>query len=180
MSQVIDFCEDSDDGEWPNSTSCPSLQLSGKRPRDEESSYTTHPRKENGPGKKTSAGSTEFVVDLELADEVEVSTSKKRRGVVRSDPSVRNDASGLCLQVLKGVHAHEQEVANEDAQVASHRESHEAIAVAAVASHPRNSESKKTNQKEGSANKHSEKLSTSKPSWNALGRQRRASVGKPV
>jgi hypothetical protein len=76
MSREYDLCEDRDDnGELPNHVYVPSLQLSRKRPRD------THHRYENGPGNNTATGSAEIVVDLELADEVEVSTHEKRRGV---------------------------------------------------------------------------------------------------
>jgi uncharacterized protein YerC len=47
----------------------------------------------NGPVKKTTRGSAKFVYDLEFPDEVEeVSPQKKRRGVVRSKPSGKNDA----------------------------------------------------------------------------------------
>ncbi len=76
MSQVVDLCEDSDDnGEPPNTAPFPSLPLSGKRPRDKEES-------EDSPGKKTAKGSAKFVVDLELADQVEISPhTNKRRAV---------------------------------------------------------------------------------------------------
>jgi hypothetical protein len=58
---LIDLCEDSDDGD------------------KEESSNQAHlPRKENVPVNKTA---TEFVVDQEPADEVEVSPDRKRRSV---------------------------------------------------------------------------------------------------
>jgi hypothetical protein len=53
MPKVIDLCQDSDsddDGEWPNTVSDPSLQLSAKRPRDKEESFNdVHLRNENGP-----------------------------------------------------------------------------------------------------------------------------------
>jgi hypothetical protein len=61
------------------------------------------------------------------------------------------------------------EVGNEDAQVAEHRESHECIA--AAGSQPMNSDSEQTSQNDGSANKHSQKPSTSKPPSNSSRRQ---------
>jgi hypothetical protein len=84
MSRLIDLCEggSENNGERPNAASVPSLPRSSKRLRDKkESSNDAHLRKDNGPGKKTATGSTELVVDLELAEEVEVSPNKKRRGV---------------------------------------------------------------------------------------------------
>jgi hypothetical protein len=173
MSQVIDLCRDSGDGKWPNTASVPSLPRSSKRPRDEESSYDAHPRNENGPGNKTTIGSAEFIVDLELADEVEVSVlpHKKRRGAVRSKRIGKNDAARTCAQILKGAEATERDVGSEDAQVTDHRESHEGIA--AAESQPMNSDSEQTSQNGGSINKHSQELSTSKPPSNAPGRQER-------
>jgi hypothetical protein len=78
MSQVIDLCEvnsDDDNGDWPNSGSVPSLPLSKNKPREnkEGSSNDDHPRDENGTEDKTATGSVEIVVDLKLADEVELS-----------------------------------------------------------------------------------------------------------
>jgi hypothetical protein len=177
MSQVIGLCDDSDDNEeWPNTASVPSLPVSRKRPRDrEESSTDAHPHNENGPGKNIATGSAEFAVDLELADELEVSVSphRKRRDVMKSESSVKNDAAGNCAQSLEGVKATEKDVGSEDTQVAGHRESHEGIE--AAASHPMNSDSKQTSQDDGSANKHSQKAPTSKPPSHASGRQWRVS-----
>jgi hypothetical protein len=148
MSQVIDLCQDSDDnGEWPNTASVPSLPVSRKRRWDKEESCTdAHPCSENFPGKKTATGSAEFVVDLEIADELEVSVSphnRKRRGDVKSERSGKNDAAGNSAQILKGVEATEKDVGSEDAQVAGHRESHEGIA--AAVSHPMNSDEAPSN-----------------------------------
>jgi hypothetical protein len=85
MSKVID---NDDNGEWPNKNTAPSLPRSRKRLRDTEEYW-------NGPVVQNNAtGWAEFVVDLELADEVGVvSPHKKRRGGVRSKPSGNNDAS---------------------------------------------------------------------------------------
>jgi hypothetical protein len=137
MSQVIDLCEDSrdddnDNGEWPNTASIPSLPLSRKRCRDkEELSNDAHSRYENGLGNKTGTGSAEFVVDLELADEVEVSLlpHKKRRGEMKNGSSETIDSEIECSQILKGVLVTEKDVGSEDtqAQVADHRESYEGI-----------------------------------------------------
>jgi hypothetical protein len=140
MSQEIDLCRDSggDNGERPITT------RSSKRLREKKASFND--ANDDGPGRKTATGSAGFVVDLELADEVEaVSPHKKRRRVRKS----------------------------EDAQLADHSESHESIAVAAAAaSHPMNSNSEQTSRKDGSANKHSKKGSTLKPPSNASVRQR--------
>jgi flagellar biosynthesis GTPase FlhF len=131
----------------------PSLPHSRKRPRDkEESTSDTYHRNESGSGNKTATGSVEFVVDPELADEVEISVlpHSRKRG------NVKNDAA---------VEATERDVSvSENAQVADHRESHEDIAVVAAALHPMNSDQERTSQNDGSANKHSQKASTSKPS----------------
>jgi hypothetical protein len=165
MSQVIVLCSDSeDDGEWPNknTASVPSLPISRKRPRDkEDSSPAAHPYNENGHGKNTATGSAEFVVDLELAPH------KKRRGV----RSGKIDAAGDCAQIMKGVHATENDVCIRDAQVADHRESHEGVA--AAASRPVNSDSEQTSRNDGSTNKHSHKLPASKPPLYASGHQRK-------
>jgi hypothetical protein len=153
MSRLIDLCEDSDDiGEQPITASLPSLPLSKKRPRDkEESSDDAHPRNENGPTDKNATDSAEFVVDLELVDEVEVSPAHttKRRGVLKSERCVKNDAAGKCAQI-----------GSDDAQVADHPESHEGIA--AAASHPMNSDVKHTSPDDESKNKFSQNASTSK------------------
>jgi hypothetical protein len=179
MSQVIDLREDSDsdgDGEWRNSTntaSVPSLPLSRKRPRDNEELFNdAHPRSEIGPGNKTATGSADFVVDLELADEVK----RKRRGIVKSARSVKNDAAGEFAQIRKGAHATEEEFGNGDAQVADHCKSHKGLAEVAAASHPMNSDSKQTNRDDGSAKKHSQKISTSKAPPKTSGRRCRVSI----
>jgi hypothetical protein len=178
MSQVIDVCEDSDDNEErPNSASSfQSILLSGKRAWDKtvESSKGSPPRNWNGPEKKNATGSAEFCVDLKLADEVEESPQKKRRGAVSSIPSSKNDAEGKCAQILLGVEATEQDVGSEDTQVPYHSEYHEGIP--AAASQPMNSDSKQTSRDDGSPIKHSKKLSASKPSSNTSGRQYRVSA----
>jgi hypothetical protein len=96
---------------------------------------------------------------------------KKRRGVVRGDPSVRNDAAGLRLQTLEGVKATERDAGSVDAQVADHRESHEGIAAAAAASHPMNSGPEQTSRNDGSTNTNSQKIQKSKSQSNASVRQ---------
>jgi hypothetical protein len=151
MSQVIDVCEwDSGD-----TASVPSLSLSRKRPWDIEKqpSNDVYSCYENGHGNKNATGSAEFVVDLELADEAEVSVSphiRKRRGVVKSGRSVEIDGVGKCVKILKGVPAPEKDVDSED--------------------------SEQTCLDDGSATKRSRKLSTSKASSNASGQQWRASA----
>jgi hypothetical protein len=176
MPQVTDLCEDSDDnGEWPNTAAVPSLPIlySRERPRDkDESTNDTYHRNESGSGNKTATGSVEFVVDPELADEVEVSVlphSRKRRSVLKSKRGAKNGAAEKCAQILKGAYAIEHDVGSEDAQVADHRESDEGIA--AAASRPMNSDSEQTSRDNGSTNKHSQKLTTSKPPSNASRRQ---------
>jgi hypothetical protein len=165
MSQVFDLCEGSDDnGEWPNAASVPPLPLSRKRRRDrEEASNDANHRNENGLGNKTAtSGWAKFVFDLELADEMEVGVSlqNKRRSLMKSDRSAKNDAAGKIAQTLKEIHATEKEVDSEDAQVVDHDESHEGITSAA--SYPMNSDSEQTSRDDGSANKHSQKRLTSK------------------
>jgi acetyltransferase-like isoleucine patch superfamily enzyme len=143
MSKVVDLCQESNDGEWPNTASCPSLQFLGKRPRGrEELSYNAYPRNENGPGNKTTIGLASFVFDLEVADEVVVSQYRKRRGAIIGKPSGKNAAVGKCVQILKGVNATEKDV---DAQVVDHRASHEGVTLAA-ASHPMNSDSEQASE----------------------------------
>jgi hypothetical protein len=173
MSQEIKLSEDSDDnGEWPNTASVPSLPLSRKRPREkEELSNHFYPCNESGPGGKTVTGSGEFVADLELADEVD---NKQRRGVVKIEPSGRNDAAGECVQNLKGDYATEKDDGSEDGEIAEHPESHEGIAVAV--SHPMSLDSEQTRGYDGSATKHSQRLPTFKPPSNASGRQWRLSA----
>jgi hypothetical protein len=175
MSQVIDVCEDSDDNEErPNpASSSQSLLLSGKRAWDKivESSNDIHPRNWNGAGNKNTTGSAELCVDLELADEVEESPHKKRRGAVSSIPSSKNDAAEKCVQILIGAETTEQDVGSEDSQVPYHSAYHEGIP--AAASQPMNSDSKQTSRDDGSPIKHSQKLSNSKPSSNTSGRQYR-------
>jgi hypothetical protein len=176
MSQVFDLCEGSDDnGEWPNAASVPPLPLSRKRRRDkrdkEESSNDAHPLYETSPGNNTATGWAKFVFDLELADEVEVFPHKKRRSIMKSERSVKNDAPEKIAQTLKSdVQATEKDVGSDDAQVVDHYEFHEGIA--AAASHPMNSDSKPTSRDDGSATYNSLKRSTSKPPPNASGRQR--------
>ncbi len=174
MSQVIDLCEGSDgNGDWPNAASAPPLPLSRKRRRDdkEESSNDAHLLNENGPGNKTATGWAKFVFDLELADEVEVGVPphRKRRSIIKSKRSVKNDATCKNAQNLKGFQSTEKDVGSEDAQaqVADHRESYEGIAAAAAASHPMNSDSEQTSRNGGSANTNSQKLPNSKPPSNA-------------
>jgi hypothetical protein len=166
MSQAIHLCEDSDDnGEWPNTNaaSAPPLVISRKRPRgkEESSNNEAYSRYENSPGNKNATGSAEFVVDLELADEVEVSVStNQRKRRAKNDVAVENT---------------ERDVGSEDAQVTDHRESHQSIKPAAAALHPMNSVSEQTSRDDGSTNKHSQKASTSKPPSNELGRQLKGS-----
>jgi hypothetical protein len=126
------LCEgdsDDDNREWPNTASIPSLSLSRKRPRDIEKqpSNDAYSCYENGPRNKNATGSAEFVVELELADEVEVSPYRKRRSDVKSYRSVEDDAAGKCAQILKEGNAIEKDVGSEDAHVADHRESREGI-----------------------------------------------------
>jgi hypothetical protein len=172
MSKVIDLCRDGDDnGKWPNTASLPSLPFLGKRTRGwEEASYDTHPRNENGPGNKTTIGSASFVFDLELAEEVDVSPYRKRRGVMTGKPSGKNAPVGKCAQILKGVNATEKDVDSEDAQVVDHRASHEGIASAA-ASHPMNSDSEQASENDSSAYEYSEKQATPKPPSNSSGQR---------
>jgi hypothetical protein len=153
MSQEIDLFRgssgDDDNGERPNTASVPSLPRSSKRLRDiKELSNESLTRHKNGPVHNNAAGSAEVVVDLELADEVEVPPNKKRRGVKKSERIAKNDAKKLCAQMMKGVEATEQGVG----------------------------ELIQTSRDDGSAIKHSKKLSTSKPSSKASGRQWRDSA----
>jgi hypothetical protein len=165
MSQVIDLCEGDDNGEWPNAASAPPLPLSRKRRRDkenEESFNDAHPRNENGSGKKTAAGWAEFVFDVELADEVKVryTLHRKRRSVMKSERSAKNDAARKIAQTLKEIHTADEDVGSEDAQVVDYEESHRGSA--ATASHPMNSDPEKISRDDGSANKHPQSRSTSK------------------
>jgi hypothetical protein len=185
MSQVVDLCEDSDsdsdsedseDQPNPVSHSLQSLLLSGKRAwSKEESSHDSHPRNGNGPGNNNATGSAEFCVDLDLADEVEESPYKKRRGVVKSNKATgQNNATGKCAQILKGVKATEQDAGSEDAQVTDDSEYHTGIP--APSSQPMNSDSEQTSRDASSPNKQSQKLSTSKPSSNTSGQQYRSTA----
>ena len=126
-------------GERPNTAPRLSLQLSRKRPRDkEESSNGNHPRNKRSErrGNNDAADSTEFVVDLELAEEVEASPHhRKRRGAVRIERSGKNDAAGNCAEALEEVEATERDVGD----------------------------SEQTSRNDGSANTDSEKSSTAKP-----------------
>jgi hypothetical protein len=92
MSQVFDLCEagSDDNGDWPNTALVPPLPLSRKRLRDKEvSSEHAHPRNENGSGNKTATGGwAEFVFDLELADDVEVSPHKNHWRMVGGKCSI--------------------------------------------------------------------------------------------
>jgi hypothetical protein len=81
----------------------------------------------------------------------------------------KKNATGSAAD-LKGLYATEKDVGSEDAQVSDHRESHEGVTTAAAASQPMNSDSSQTSQSDGSANKYSQKLSTSHPPPNAAGR----------
>jgi hypothetical protein len=165
MSQEIDLRE----GEWPNTASVPPLPLSRKRPREtEELSNEFHLCNESGPRDKTVTSSAEFVVDLEH--------NKKRRGVVKIEPSGKNDAAGECVQNLKGDHATEKDDCSEDGEIAEHRESHEGIQIAVAVSQPMISDLKQTSRKDGSANKHSQKLSTFKAPSKESGRQSKVSA----
>jgi hypothetical protein len=84
MFQVINLCEDSDDNrEWSstNATSIPSLPLTRKRARDNEESSKNdahHLRNENDRINTSATGSPDFVVDLELADKVEVTVTANK------------------------------------------------------------------------------------------------------
>jgi hypothetical protein len=203
MSQEIDLCEggsdrksnsdsDSDDnGDWSNknTASVPSslsslsrkrsLPLSRKRTQDEEESFNdAHPRNENG-------SVLAFVVAGSSHNSnfssVEVPQHNERRGGVArsSKASGKNVAAGKCAQSRKGVAATVKAViVSEDAQVANHSESHEGIAalIAASSSEPINSKPEQTSQDDRSANKHSQRRSTSIPPPNASGRQRRYST----
>jgi hypothetical protein len=154
MSQEIDLCEDSDDnGELTNTASVASLPLSRKRPRNKEELFNdSRPCNDHNPGNKTATGSAKLLVDLELAEEVEVSPHKKRCGGARkSKPSVKNSAAGDCAQILEGVEATVQDAGSDDSEHTSRVE-------------------------DGSANKDSRKLSTSKSPSNGSGRQSRVSA----
>jgi hypothetical protein len=168
MPLIIDLCGDSgdDNGEWPNTASVPSLPRSRKRalppsrkrPREdkEESVNDTHPCNENENGNNTATGSTEIAADLELVDEVVVSPPKTRRA---------NNAARKCVQTVEEVEATDKDVGSKGAEVTDHSESNEGIpaAAASASSHPMNSDSEQTSRNDGSATKHSQKPSTSKP-----------------
>jgi hypothetical protein len=136
MFQVNDLCKDSDNddnnGEWPNTASVPSLPVSRK---------TSLPRSSKRLREKQESAAL-VVVDLKKHaddDKVDVPPPKKRprRGVVKSKPSVKNDAAGTCAQILKGLRATEEDVDSED--------------------------SEQTSRDGGSAHNHSQKRSASKP-----------------
>jgi transposase-like protein len=101
------------------------------------------------------------VFDLELADEVEIAFSlhKKRRSIMKSERSAKNDAAGKNAQTLKEIRPTDED-GSEDAQVVDYDESHEGSA--ATASHPMNSDTEQTSRDDGSANKHSKIRSTSR------------------
>jgi hypothetical protein len=187
MSQVIDLRECSNDsvnngGVCPNTTSVPSSPfLFRKRPWYKQgASNDAHPRNESGPGNKRTAtragsGSAKFVFDLELAAEVDVDVlpnRKKRRAVVKREPSGKNDGAGKCAQIRKILHATKKDVGTEDAQATDHGEFHEGIAAAVAASHPVEC----TSRDRGSSKKRYQKVSPSKSPSNALGRQRETSM----
>jgi hypothetical protein len=118
--------------------------LSRRRPRDKEESSkdNLHPLcNGNGPRKKTATGSAKFVADLEFADKAEVSPRKKRRGATITKAVGKKDAVGKCAQDLEGVHAVEKDAGSEVSEL--------------------------TSRDDGSANKHSQKVSTSKAPSNA-------------
>jgi hypothetical protein len=168
MSQVIDLCEGDDNGEWPNAQAM--IMENGRMllfhfPERNAGRMRNHPmiaHPENGPGQKTAAGWAEFVFDLELAEEEKagISLHKKRRRIMKSERSVKNDAARKKAQTLKEIHTTDEDVGSEDAQVVDHDESHRGIA--AAASHPMNSDPEQTGQDDGSANKHPQSRSTSK------------------
>jgi hypothetical protein len=174
------LCEEGsdDNGELPNTiaASVPPLLhvVSRKRPRDQEESSNTSdahlPSNENEAGNTSATGSADFVVDLEFADEVEVSVSAHRR---KRRDVVENEQSGKSKE---GVEATENGVGNEYAQVAAHRESHQIVIAAAAALHLMNSNSEQISRGDGYTNTHSQKVSTSKPPSNELGRQSKASL----
>jgi hypothetical protein len=150
MSQKLHSCRGGDDsGKVPKTGSVSSHPLSGKRPRDKENSPNNAHL--NGHVNENATGSTGFVVDLELADDVEDPPNKKRRGDVRSERS------------LEGVEATDKDVGSEDSQVTDHSEPNERIYVAAAASHPLHSDSEQPSRDDGSA----------KPPSNASGRKGR-------
>jgi hypothetical protein len=79
---------------------------------------------------------------------------------------------------LKGLHATEKDVVSENSHVSDHRKSHEGVTTTAASSQPMNSDSNRSSRNNRSANKHSKKRSTSKPTPNAAGRQGRYSAWK--
>jgi hypothetical protein len=168
MFQVIDLCVDSDsddNGEWPNTAFVPLLPLSRKRPFDkEESSNDGQLDKKNGSRKKTATGLAEYVefgADEEFANKVELSPpNKKRRSVMKSERSVKNEAAGKCAQIV-----------SEDSHVAGHREYHQGITAAISASRAINSDSEQASRDTGSVDEYSQKLSTSTAPSNASGRR---------
>jgi hypothetical protein len=88
-----------------------------------------------------------------------------------NDPHFRNENGKRSAKNDTAGKATVKDVGSEEADP---RESHEGIAVAA--SHPMNSDSEQTSQDDGSGNKYSHKLSTSKPLSNVSRRQGRASA----
>jgi hypothetical protein len=95
MPLLSDLLRDSDDtGERSNTAPVPPVPRSRKRPREMEGSSSNAHRHgdENIPRSKTTAGSVELGVDLELAGKVEVSSlDSKRHGAVIREPSAKND-----------------------------------------------------------------------------------------
>jgi hypothetical protein len=122
------------------------------RDKEESTSNDNHRRKDNRrPVQNSATDSAEFVVDLELADEVVEAVSphhRKRRSVVgRSNSSGNNDAAGKRAITLRGDHATETDVDSKD--------------------------SEQTSRNDGSTNTNFQKVSTSKTPSDASGRQRR-------
>jgi hypothetical protein len=194
MFRVINLCEDSDDNEeWPKrntnavAPSISSILVARKRPRDERessSNHAHHPSDKNDPGNTPATGSPDFVVDLKLADEVEVSISEQKRmrcDNVNNKQGAKNDAAGKYGRILKGVEATEKDVGIEDAQIEYHRESHEGLIAAAAASQQMNSDSGQTShsgqtsQDDESKNEYSQKPSNSVPPSKESGRQSKVS-----
>jgi hypothetical protein len=90
-------------------------------------------------------------------------------------PAGKKTATGSVAN-LKGLHATEKDDGSEDAQVSDHRESREGVTTATASSQSMNSDSEQSSYDDDSANKHSQKRSTSKPTPNAAGRQGRYSA----
>jgi hypothetical protein len=153
MSRAIASRQDSDDddGEWSDSASVPSL------PDDDDGEWSN----------------SASVPSLPVSRRRSLPRSSKRlrdKGESFNENGPRKKTATDSAADLKGLHATEKDVGSEDAQVLDHRESHEGVTTAAAASQPMNSDSSQTSQNDGSANKYSQKLSTSHPPPNAAGR----------